>query len=1175
MLLSQESSGKVLDQMKRYRSISAKFTLLSLRRQRSVDTAAQRDPGDNVAALVARADELRDKRDFEAAAEAYQIALRADPKNLGLFVQLGNCLKDANKHAAALRAYSELIAIEDNGDVELQLGHLLKITGNFRSALQAYRRSRALGDERSVPEIADAPHWRSEVVIVGEPLPALDGGGDAPLSAFHAIFACNLDETPDRSRFQHAGSYLVKHGMSELGRAFCEFASLGVGGVANYQAHAEFVLESGVWPYSDVSELTSGQFTRMSSQRVGDRAQLRKIVLACLVSDKHETLDRELATPHLSGEARWPPKGMEATQLKLLSKQLPVSIRSLYEAIWFTRAGRGQAVIEAVGSLAEVTQGMAGCIFMPSDRSYKQLFLCATFILAGAVSRWLVASASRFTSPLVNPALLEELLSVGNNPIIERIERGRSYAAVFYEIEEAIYGAAEKLTFDQVDMAMARLFALCLPEFRPQDIDGFLDVAAGQATRTAVLLVEASGIDKSRTEADLLSLAQKLKSLGAFHLALQVMERIDEEIATTHALVEKALISKVLGNFPQAVRLLERCVRLDPQNEFLRRELVMVLPEVESLPSILARYRTDEIFMASARIRACFRIALQEEREVQMDASVSDDLRVSDLSPELAIEMRHHSKRRTADREEILILAAGSGWRRGVGLSYRVLRRVDFVRAQSATSVEVVRLRVRIDGKTVADTAGLELSHGFESSSLKHKIYNCWLDLSEVPTGLHEMQLYFEEHEAGWRAVQELVWVDTSELASHDSESSLALVSLTGADSAASVSERIAKMPSVVLRAARTLASDPIGRILIVRADQLGDTSQSIPAILKMRDAFPEASFECLTSPGNVELLDSIGVFDHVHTVELTYDIFEKRRYASLNEQLRLRRLFEPKQFDLAIDLSPGFETQNLLRLTCARHTAGFKPREFPWMTFGADVCTHDPINSKEKMPHSAMILSFVAALVATLRYKPTIVERRDLDWSLLAPLGVHANERFAVFHTGARLEVQRWPILNFVALTRLVISRLEMKVVLLTDHESVLHDIDLADVDPSMVVRNVGKMTFKTFDTLLSLCSVFVGNDSGPKHLAALRGTPVVSVHAGRVNWNEWGQDSTGYVVARRVPCVGCGVELAEQCGRAMPCLIDIKPEEVFAVVSNIVTQGASNNRLLSESELGVGADQ
>ena len=97
--------------------------------------------------------------------------------------------------------------------------------------------------------------------------------------------------------------------------------------------------------------------------------------------------------------------------------------------------------------------------------------------------------------------------------------------------------------------------------------------------------------------------------------------------------------------------------------------------------------------------------------------------------------------------------------------------------------------------------------------------------------------------------------------------------------------------------------------------------------------------------------------------------------------------------------------------------------------------------------------------------------------------------------------------------------------------------------------------LPFDDFDALLSFCAVFVGNDSGPKHLAALRGSPVVSIHSSRINWNEWGQELTGSIISRKVPCAGCMIYHDEdECGKGFPCITRITPQEVFDAVAALV---------------------
>jgi ADP-heptose:LPS heptosyltransferase len=95
-------------------------------------------------------------------------------------------------------------------------------------------------------------------------------------------------------------------------------------------------------------------------------------------------------------------------------------------------------------------------------------------------------------------------------------------------------------------------------------------------------------------------------------------------------------------------------------------------------------------------------------------------------------------------------------------------------------------------------------------------------------------------------------------------------------------------------------------------------------------------------------------------------------------------------------------------------------------------------------------------------------------------------------------------------------------------------------------------RLAFDQFDALLSFCAGFVGNDSGPKHLASLRGANVVSIHLARNNWNEWGQENKGYIVSRRTPCAGCSLHHdPEECGKDFACITHIKVEEVYGALA------------------------
>lgn len=182
-----------------------------------------------------------------------------------------------------------------------------------------------------------------------------------------------------------------------------------------------------------------------------------------------------------------------------------------------------------------------------------------------------------------------------------------------------------------------------------------------------------------------------------------------------------------------------------------------------------------------------------------------------------------------------------------------------------------------------------------------------------------------------------------------------------------------------------------------------------------------------------------------------------------------------------------------------------------------------------------------------------TVLPRTELRREQLEALGLYPQDHYVVLHTGARVVFSQWA--GYAALARMWLDRHEGKVVMLTygtDFAAKLPD-DLKAEGRLILIDS--RIAFDALDALLTFAQVFIGNDSGPKHLAALRGTPVVSIHCARISWGEWGQEQTGVIISRRVPCAGCALfHDADECGKGIACITDISVEEVFAAAEGLL---------------------
>jgi ADP-heptose:LPS heptosyltransferase len=135
------------------------------------------------------------------------------------------------------------------------------------------------------------------------------------------------------------------------------------------------------------------------------------------------------------------------------------------------------------------------------------------------------------------------------------------------------------------------------------------------------------------------------------------------------------------------------------------------------------------------------------------------------------------------------------------------------------------------------------------------------------------------------------------------------------------------------------------------------------------------------------------------------------------------------------------------------------------------------------------------------------------------------------------------------------ILQKTDLKVVMLSDDPLTRSKLSAELTASGRFQLLDQRLPFDDFDALLSFCTVFVGNDSGPSHLASLRGANVVNIFLARHNWNEWGHENNGYIISRRVPCAGCNVHHdPEECGKGFACIVNITPEEVFRTVMEFV---------------------
>lgn len=513
------------------------------------------------------------------------------------------------------------------------------------------------------------------------------------------------------------------------------------------------------------------------------------------------------------------------------------------------------------------------------------------------------------------------------------------------------------------------------------------------------------------------------------------------------------------------------------------------------------------------------------------------------------LDRRHHRKTESASAlldEHIAFMQVG--WLRVQhnGRSEPLLTGVVAVRAKLRTRIMLERVELLDSSGVLASTRPVlvdEETHGRRLYSV-----NIWLDTAVLRPGRRAFKLAAFDA-GGVRLTARTIAHVVPRPGELGLTASDAFVSSAPAPARGDAAEEVASRPAMVRSAQRGLLSRPPQSIAVMRVDQLGDVSASLAAMAALRRLFPEARITAIVAPMVVQVVEAAGLFDEILPLSLQYDPSTEQRFLDADEAAQFAERCAKVRFDLAIDLCVGDETRPLLKMLQAGCLVGFNPRSFNYLDFGIDVISRDKVNRLANVSHAASVMMLIEALKVALTPAQPATLRLVNPTGALSSRGLTPNA-YIVVHTGARHPINQWPMDKYVDLATRLTTDTGRPVVFFADQA--LTPDQSARLAAADVIVIIERVPVDDFDALISNCAVLVGNDSGPKHLAAARGVETVSLHVNRLNWSEWGQDGRGVILSKRVPCCGCGLNDDKMCAKEVLCLTAISVDEAQAAVLN-----------------------
>jgi ADP-heptose:LPS heptosyltransferase len=357
---------------------------------------------------------------------------------------------------------------------------------------------------------------------------------------------------------------------------------------------------------------------------------------------------------------------------------------------------------------------------------------------------------------------------------------------------------------------------------------------------------------------------------------------------------------------------------------------------------------------------------------------------------------------------------------------------------------------------------------------------------------------------------------------------------------------------------------ETIERVLVMRPDHLGDVLFSFPALRALREALPDSRIDFLVGPWARPLLpDDPKDLHGVAIVEFAapWLVRPKRVRFGLGATLRLARLLRKRartlggRYDMVLDLRGDFQLILAARLSGARYLAG---RGHTGLGFLLDAEAEEMPGRHQVERNLSMIESAGFGPFKTTNPSLNLTEdEKKRGRLLLLEHGIDGSQILIGVHVGAGAATKLWGADKFAQLIKRIIVDLPAQVILFGagGDRTAVDDVKivLAQVQTEGRVFDLcGKLPdLREFMMAAGECALFVGNDSGPSHIAASLGMSVISVFSGTNDPAEWGpRGQRVLIVRKRIECEGCGLTECDH----HSCMTELDVDVVYQAVRRCV---------------------
>ncbi len=343
--------------------------------------------------------------------------------------------------------------------------------------------------------------------------------------------------------------------------------------------------------------------------------------------------------------------------------------------------------------------------------------------------------------------------------------------------------------------------------------------------------------------------------------------------------------------------------------------------------------------------------------------------------------------------------------------------------------------------------------------------------------------------------------------------------------------------------------------ILIIKLSAIGDVIHTLPVLNALRRYYPDANITWLVEEAAADLVIGHEALDRVMVSKKKQWIKQLKTSLwkpAVLEIFRFIRDLRDTKYDIILDLQALLKSGVMVALSRGGRKVGFGP--------GMDHQEHSYLFLNERIPAVSMeihalergliLLEKIGIPHDLVEYRLPVsdFDRKRADTLLKACTGKHTGPLVAI-NPVAQWETKLWDITKFSRLADSLIEKYKATV-LFTGSPADREYIDSIIAGMGAIAENLaGKTTLKVLGALYEKSDLLISTDTGPMHLGAAVGIPVVALFGPTAPWRT-GPFGPGHRVIRsEIVCSPCFKRHCETIG----CMKNISVRQVITGIKEL----------------------